>query len=284
MQEQERQQGPGPRLRRRRVTGQAAGEPDRLARHFFADQPLALGGRVAFVEEQVDRFEHRVEPGGHIGGRRRSKWDVALPQQPLRADESLRDRPLVGEKRPGDFADAEAANDLQRQRHARICGQDRMTGHEHHPELVVVERLRFAGEPRRGWRVAISRSRLDEQDRGTRVDDAFMAQTIECSVTSHAKQPRRRVGGHAAIRPLLQCGDQRILHRLLGQRQMPGADRARQRGDDLRRLPAEQVLEDRRDLSRWRSMVGQAVGSTSRISIEPNSRWGQSSQSRTTSS
>ena len=48
----------------------------------------------------------------------------------------------------------------------------------------------------------------------------LMAQPIERAIARDAKEPRRRIVGHAAIRPLLQRRHQRVLHRLFGEREM----------------------------------------------------------------
>jgi hypothetical protein len=69
-----------------------------------------------------------------------------------------------------------------------------------------------------------------------------MTQPIERAVARDLEQPRFRIGGHAAKRPLLHRGHQRVLHRVFGKRQVPRAERARQGCDHLSRLPAEQMI------------------------------------------
>ena len=156
-----------------------------------------------------------------------------------------------------------------------------MTGHEHHPELVIVERLPlrppaapFGGRPSAARGLGAARPRPCASTMRS------WRSTVERAIARHAKQPRRRILGHAAIRPLLQRGDQRVLHRLLGERQMPAPS--------VRVSVATICADCRRNrCSRIAGTVtvaiggrAQAVGSTSRISIEPNSRCGQSCAER----
>ena len=58
----------------------------------------------------------------------------------------------------------------------------------------------------------------------------------------HLEQPGFRIVGDAAEWPLLQRGDQGILHGVLGDRQVARAEGSREGRDHLPRLPAEQMI------------------------------------------
>ena len=123
-----------------------------------------------------------------------------------------------------------------------------------------------------------------------------VTQAIERAVARHLEEPRFGIVGDAAERPLLHGRQQRVLHGVFSDRQVTRAERPRQRRDHLPRLPAEQMINkcnsvgrhDRRNCSnspcKGARPLYNYVGSTSRISIEPKSRCGQSLLSSTISS
>ena len=73
--------------------------------------------------------------------------DAFVADQTLRADEPLRDRAVRCKERSRDLLNAEPADGLEAQRHARVGRQRRMAAHEHHAQLVVFDRgfLRLVG-------------------------------------------------------------------------------------------------------------------------------------------
>ena len=74
---------------------QHARQPDRLQRHIVADQLIAGGGGVAFVEHQVERVDDRIEPLGELVRFGHAEADVLVAQQPFRAHQALRDGALL---------------------------------------------------------------------------------------------------------------------------------------------------------------------------------------------
>jgi hypothetical protein len=138
------------------------------------------------------------------------------------------------------LGDAEPAGGLEAQRHARIRRQRRMTAHEHHAQLVVLE-IEHDRRGRVGLRGALQ---LARDLVGARAEERRPADDVQRAVPRHAKQPARRVRRHAGVRPLLQRFDQRVLHDFFDQLQVRGTEDARQPGDQPARAVAEQMVDE----------------------------------------
>src|SRR4029079_8010811 len=67
--------------------------------------------------------------------------DARLGERPLRADDPLRDRRLRDEERAGDLLGRQAAEEAQRERHARLEREDRVARHEDEAQEIVAEVL-----------------------------------------------------------------------------------------------------------------------------------------------
>ena len=122
--------------------------------HSVGPHPVvAARRRVAFVEDEVDDLEHRRQPRGQLGAARHLERHARLGQRPLGAHDPLRDRRLGDEEGARDLVGREAAEQPQRQRHARLGREHGMTGDEHEPQQivadVVVERGLDVGRRRR---------------------------------------------------------------------------------------------------------------------------------------
>ncbi len=99
---------------------------------------------VALVEEQVERAPDGRQPRDELGVRQveeppRARERLLPPRDPLL------DRRAAGEERAGDLARAEAAQDVEDERELRLLGQPGVTAREHHPELLVADRVRGEG-------------------------------------------------------------------------------------------------------------------------------------------
>jgi hypothetical protein len=73
---------------------------------------------------------------------------VGLGERALGADDTLRDGSFGNEERPGYLRRRQAAEQTQRQREARLPGQDRVAGHEDQPQDVVLHVVETCGEVR----------------------------------------------------------------------------------------------------------------------------------------
>ena len=218
-----------------------APEPQRLETEILPDQILAGLRPVPLVEHEVEDFEHRVEPCGHLAGGRHVERQPLIANLPLRAHEPLRDRRLVGEERSRDLAHAEAADGLQAERHARVARQRRMTAHDDHAQLVVPQlffRVRFG-------RGACGRSRQLRDDRVSFVAESLVAaDRVDGDVVRDAEEPPGGIVRRALVRPRLERADHRLLHRLLGERDVSRSEQPCQAGHHAARLMPEQVFEE----------------------------------------
>ena len=99
---------------------------------------LAGARRVALVEHQVDHLEHGRQTLSQLVATGDLKWHARLGECALGANDALRDRALGDEKRARDLWRRQAAEQTQRQRDARLPGQDRMARHEDQAQDVVL--------------------------------------------------------------------------------------------------------------------------------------------------
>ena len=147
-----------------------------------------------------------------------------------------------------------------------------MTAHQHHAESVIAQLVSES------WVLSVEIRQRRSDLRFFAAKSLLPPQLIERPVARHAEQPARRVVRHSVEAPLRQCRDQRLLHRLLGHREMLRTEDARQRSDHLSRAMAEQMVHQDVDL------LHQDIGSISRTSIDPKSRCGQPLASESASS
>src|ERR1700686_115526 len=111
--------------------GQNTTKTKRVLAKSGSHQVVARGGRVTFVEHEVDDLQYRRQPGGELGPTWDFKRNLALREGPLGADDSLRDGRLRDKKRARYFIDGETTEQPQCERSPRFPREHRMTGHEH---------------------------------------------------------------------------------------------------------------------------------------------------------
>ena len=113
-----------------------------------------------------------------------------------------------------------------------------MTAHEHHAQLVILDRpaCRFA-------RVEPPRQLGDDLVRSL-AEGGVPAQHIERAVPGDAEQPRPGVVRDAAVRPLLERLEQRVLHDFFSQLEMFRPEDVGQPGDHLSRARTEQMIDE----------------------------------------
>ncbi len=240
MQLHQGQQRPRSRRSGRGMFGNESRQANRFQGDVLSDQGVARRRGVAFVEHQVERIEHRIEALGQLGGRRRSEVNTLLSKRPLGPHQSLRNRRLLRQKRAGNFAEAEAANQLQREGDARFRRHGRMAGEKQQADLIVFDRRRLVAK-RHGWRGEGQRRR-----RGIDgfLHDALVPQPVERAVSSDAVEPGLWSLWNTAIRPMLKRRHERVLHRILDDRQMARPETPGERRDHLPRLPPEQMIDE----------------------------------------
>ena len=151
----------------------------------------------------------------------------------------------AGEERVRDLLGAEAAEDVEDERELRLLGQARMAAGEHHSQLLVADRGRREGlVDERGQRPLGLEEAAHLGREGAR--RALAPHDVERTVLRRRHQPRRRVVGNAARLPGLERAAERVLHHVLGEREVVDAEDARQRRDQPPRLaPKETVLQRR---------------------------------------
>ena len=114
-----------------------ARQANRLGAQIRAHQSVVLGGRIAFVEHQVDHAEHGGQAlrqqllGGHFIGNARFE-DLFLY-----AHQALRGGRFGLEEGTRDFARRQAAQGAQRQRHLRRLADGRVAAREEQAQAVV---------------------------------------------------------------------------------------------------------------------------------------------------
>ena len=242
----QRDQGMDARRRDRGRRDEPA-QAQRLHAEILPDQLGPGLGRISLVEHEVDYFERRIEARRQFHAGWQVQRQTLIADLALRANEPLRNRSLVRQERAGDFADAEAADNLQAERHAGIARERRMAAHENHPELVVPKLLADAGIVR-----GVSRRACQLADNGLRLvaEDLVAPQGVNGHVVRDAKQPAGGVVRDSLVRPGLQRTEHRVLDGFLGERNVFGTEETRQAGHHAARLMPEQVLQQHASLGR----------------------------------
>ncbi len=184
------------------------------------DPVLAGGCGVALVEDQVDHLEHRRQTVGQLIPAGDLERHAGLGERALGADDALRDGPLGDEERSGDLRRRKAAEQAQRQRDARLLGQDRVAGHEDQAQDVVLHVVDLRGEV--GLVELLEDLQLAPDQLLLALERDAAAQGVDAPALGGGHEPGTRVVRDARLRPLLQCGDERVLGQVLGHRHVAG--------------------------------------------------------------
>ncbi len=199
---------------------------------------------------EIDDFEHGGEPRGAIEAGGDFEGNVRFGERALGAHDALRDGGLRSEKGAGDLRRGEAAEQAKGERDARLRREHGMAGDEDEAEQIVFDvAVGSAGE--RGGEVGEGALLLFFQLAGElfvlALDARVAAQQIDGAMLGGGHEPRAGILRHAGLRPLLECGDQRVLRQLFGDADI--AHDARQAGDDARRLHAPHGVDGAIDLA-----------------------------------
>ena len=221
---------------------QQLAEADRLVAQLLADEAIALGGRVALVEDQVHDPQHAAQAVGQLLVGRHPVRDVRVRDLALGAHDPLAHRRLGDQERAGDLARRHAAERPQRERHARRHVQRRVAAGEDQPQPVVDDRALVV---HRRLLVLGVQARQLGQPLGAIRHRPVAAQTVDRPPPRGGRDPRARVGRHAVAPPHRDRGLEGVLHRVLGQLEVAGLPD--QRGQHDRALVAERARDRGRD-------------------------------------
>ncbi|CUJ41539.1 Uncharacterised protein [Achromobacter xylosoxidans] len=218
---------------------QDAAQPQRFVAQRRAHPVFAGGGGIAFVEDQVDHFQHRGQPRrafprpGHLERHARRR------QAALGAHDALGDGRLRGQESARDLGGGQPAQQAQRQRHTRLGRKQRVAGGEHQAQQVVADVVLARGVQRLdeiGFDVGLQRLQFVADLLVLAAMDGVQPQAVAGAVLRGGHEPGSRVVRHAGGRPALQRGHQRVLGQFLGQADI--AHQARDAGDDAGGLDA----------------------------------------------
>ncbi len=107
---------------------------------------LAPGGRVVFVEDQIDHGQHGVEPGGHVVRAWHPVRNAGVTNLALGAHQPLRHRRGRNEERARDLVRLEAAQRSERQRGSQDVRQEEAVGRVSDQSAATVIVMRAASE------------------------------------------------------------------------------------------------------------------------------------------
>ena len=214
--------------------GEDAAEAERVFAKGGAHQVVAGGCGVALVEDEVDDFEHGRETGGEFGAAGHLEGDVLVCQGTLGADDALGDGGFWNEEGAGDFFGGKAAEKAEGEGGAGFGGEDGMAGDENETEDVVVDSCIGDAVAEGGFKFA-------REHFVFALGDGVSAEQIDGAAFGGCGEPCRGVIGDARLRPLLECGDERLLSEVFCEADVTGE--ARESGDDSRGLDAPDGLD-----------------------------------------
>lgn len=219
------------------MLGKQARETDGFVTKLLADESVAGGGFVAFVEEQIERGEDAIESLWQFASIGNGKRQSQIADKLSRTHEALRDGGFAGEKRRADLRRAQAANSAQSERELGLDGELRVKAHKEHAQRVV------------GQDVLVGRFIAREPAFLLGGDLCFFAlpvlftaQGIEREVFCGLSEPCGRIVGNAAIGPGLQSPHERLLHDVFGELQPVRAEMRGERSHESRPFAAEEII------------------------------------------
>ena len=212
VQQHQRHERGGFRRRRRHQRSHQPPQTDRLGRDVRPHERPAPRRRVAFVEDQIDHGQHRVEPRRHVVGVGHHVRDARVANFPFRPHQPLGHRRGRNEKRARDFVGLEPAQRPKRQRDLGVERQGRMAAGEDQSQPIVRDLARVVVgfldgpvEPRR----PVCVERLGRLLPPPEAVDGLVAGRLD--------DPGARKLGHPRVAPLVNGGGKCFLGRLFGQ-------------------------------------------------------------------
>ena len=117
--------------------GQYATQAQRFGAQLGAEPVDSRSSRVAFVEDQVDNFQNRLEAGGELIAGRHFERHLSPGDRLLRPYDALRNSRLRDQVRPADLCGGQAPKKTQGQRRPGLHGKQRMARHEDQTKPVI---------------------------------------------------------------------------------------------------------------------------------------------------
>jgi hypothetical protein len=217
----------------RNELGQDAAQTERILAERGPHPVVSRGRRVAFVEHEVDDFEHRRQAGGAPFPARDLEGDARFGQGPLGPDDPLGDGRLGDEERTRDLVGRQAAEQAEGERDAGLGGKHRMAGREHEAQEVVADVVVDRGFEIRHRRLQPGKGRSTEL-LVLALEQLAPAQPVDRAIPGGGHEPGARVVRNARLRPPFERHHESVLRELLGQADV--AHHPRQAGDEPGRL------------------------------------------------
>ncbi len=135
---------------------------------------------------------------------------MLLGECSLGANDALSDGRLGCEESARDFVGGESAEQAERESHARLGGENRVTGYEDEAQEVVADIIVERGiEIRHGH--LLLRLKLATQLRVLKLETLVAPPEIDSAILGGGHQPRTRIVWNSGVRPLLERGDESVL-------------------------------------------------------------------------
>jgi hypothetical protein len=226
------------RLRRREL-GQDAAETQRVLAKRRSHPVITGSGRVALVEDEVHHPEHRGEPTGELGSAGDLEGDTGLGKGPLGPDDPLGDGRFRDQECARDLLRGRASEQAKREGDTALGREHRMAGYEHETQEVVADRVIDCGiEIGRGH--LLLRLELVAKLLVLALQPLASAKQVDGPMLCRGHEPGAWVVRDTRLRPSLQCRDERVLRKVLGNTDV--THHTRETGNEFARLdPPDRV-------------------------------------------
>ncbi len=214
-------------------------EPHGLLDQVAPDQLLGAGRIAAFVEQEVDRIQDRIDASPGLLSHRDLQAHRLLPEELPGAEQSLGNRLLGYDERPGNFGSPEPAESLQDDGDLACFGDPGGTAGEHHSQHVSLGV--HAAAPTRVGNTFIVKVHMDHA--------TGSAENVDGLVPRHAEEPGGRLVRHALIGPDLHGPQESLLNDVFRGFQIFRSENPRQGRDHLSRLTAKKMVHQAADVS-----------------------------------
>jgi hypothetical protein len=194
-------------------------EPDRLGGQVDPEQPVAAGGVIALVEDQVHDRADGPDPVGELVVGWEPERDSCHGDLAFGPDQPLLQGPLGNQKGPGDLGRGQPANRPQGQGDLGIDPQRRMAAHQDQRQLVVVAAARWLSVVQAG--LAVDRLQPGQQLRPLG-PSPIPAQPVDRASAGGGDQPGVRMVRDAVARPGSEGLLGGVLDGVLGQLDIAG--------------------------------------------------------------